>query len=316
MRRSKTTFATTLVTVAALGVFAGACSSSAKNSTTATSPSTGGAAPTTTSGVPGPTAITIVATDYAYSGVPATIPAGIVTVSFVNRGKVAHEMSVLKVTDNRDTKAIFTSIGKMFKGGPIPSNFLAWNGVHDTPPGKTTNTQFNLTPGNYIALCGDTGVAGSTTSGPPHALRGMYKQFTVTGTGGTTLPTAAITLTAHDYGFDVSQLKAGTQTVLFKNIGPVQWHFADINVFPKGTTVAQVQANVTKLLLSNGPPPPGVPVPQDLGGSQSASPGYGNTFTTTLETGRVYLVVCFFSDKTGGLPHALGHHMYKIFTVS
>ena len=47
-----------------------------------------------------------------------------------------------------------------------------------------------------------------------------------------------------------------------------------------------------------------------------ASPGYGSTFTATLEAGRTYVVLCFVSDKTGGPPHAIAHHMFKIFTVA
>jgi hypothetical protein len=148
-------------------------------------------------------------------------------------------------------------------------------------------------------------------------MRGMYKKITVTGTGGDVAPTAPVTLTAHDYSFDVSRLRAGTQTIAFKNAGPAQWHFADINVFPKGTTVAQATAALPKLFASgNGPPPAGVPTPDEVAGSQAASPGNGNTFVATLEKGRTYVVLCFLSDKTGGPPHAIAHQMYKIFTVS
>ncbi|HTD51016.1 MAG TPA: hypothetical protein VK771_10475, partial [Acidimicrobiia bacterium] len=152
--------------------------------------------------------------------------------------------------------------------------------------------------------------------GVAHFRRGMFKRITVTGAGGTTTPTAQSSLTAHDYGFDTSRLTAGTQTVAFKNIGPTQWHFADIVEFPKGTTIAQAEVAIPKLVVSNGPPPPGVPAPQDLGSTQAASPGNGNTFTITLAKGRTYAVLCFISDKKGGAPHAIQHHMYKVFTVS
>jgi hypothetical protein len=129
-------------------------------------------------------------------------------------------------------------------------------------------------------------------------------------------PTAASTLTAHDYGFDVSGLKAGKQTIAFKNVGAQQWHFAEILGFPKGTTVAKAEADIPKLLASNGPPPAGVAAPDEVAGSQVASPGSGNTFSATLEPGRTYVVLCFISDKVGGPPHAIAHKMYKVFTVS
>ena len=296
------------VAVAALGLLAASCSSSSKASSNTNA--------TTTTGPSAPAALTVTATDYAYSGVPATMPAGITHITFVNKGTVPHEMSFLKVTNSTDTTAIFANLAKVFQGDPFPADFLAVNGVHDTKPGQTTDTQFNLTPGNWIALCGDTGVVGSTKDGQPHFDRGMYKKVTVTGTGGTAPPTAESTLTAHDYGFDVSGLKAGAQTIVFKNVGPVQWHFADIAEFPAGTTVAQATQAMPKLLASNGPPPAGVPSPQDVTQSQAASPGYGNTFTANLAKGRTYVVACFLSDKKGGAPHAISHHMYKIFTIS
>jgi hypothetical protein len=300
------TLAMTLVAVAALGVGTTACGSSSKSA----------ADNTTTTAKPAPKPLAITATDYAYSGVPATIPAGIVSVDFANHGSVDHEMAFIKVTDNSDPQAVFKGLGTVLQGGAFPASFLAANGVANTPAGKTTNTKFNLTPGQYLAVCTDTGIVGSTKDGKPHFARGMYKAVTVTGSGGNVPPTAAATITAHDYGFALSGIKAGSQTVAFKNVGPTQWHFADILEFAKGTTVAQAGVDVTKLLASNGPPPAGVAAPTDVASSQIASPGYGSTFNATFESGRTYVVLCFVSDKTGGPPHAIAHHMFKIFTVS
>ena len=314
MKPSKMTLATTLVSVAAFGVFAGACSSSSKPAgSSATTPDV---ASTTTVAPAAAAPITITANDYAYAGGPLTVKAGIVDVKFVNNGSVSHEMAFIKVTPNTDVATLVKGLAKSGQDGPRPASILAVNGVHDTAPGKTTLTQFNLTPGSYVATCFDSGVAGSTKDGPPHFMRGMTKKITVTGTGGDVLPTAETTVTAHDYGFDVSGLQAGTHTVLFKNIGPVQYHFVELVAFPKGTTVAQAAKFVPKLLASNGPPPAGVPQPTDVAGSQAASPGSGNTFTATLQKGITYVALCFFNDIAGGPPHAIGHHMYKIFQVS
>jgi hypothetical protein len=306
MRSSRMTLAMTAVTVAALGVGVTACGSSSKTA----------ADITTTTAKPAPAPLTITARDYSYSGVPATIQAGIVSIKFVNSGTVDHEMSFIKVTDNSDPQAVFKGLASVLNGGPFPATFLAANGVPDTPAGKTSNTQFNLTPGQYVALCTDTSVAGSKASGKPHFDRGMYKAVTVTGTGGGVAPTSASTITAHDYGFALTGIKPGTQTVAFKNVGPEQWHFAEILEFAKGTTVAKAQAEIPKLLASNGPPPAGVVPPSNVAASQVASPGYGNTFSATFAAGRTYVVLCFVSDKKGGPPHAIAHHMYKIFAVS
>jgi hypothetical protein len=225
-------------------------------------------------------------------------------------------MAFVKVKPGTKPQTLFAALQKTFQGGPLPAYAEEANGVLNTDAGQTAVTSFNLTPGDYIALCTDTGVAGSKKDGPPHFARGMYARVTVTGSGGTETPTAGASIIARDYAFELNGLKAGEQTIVFKNDGPEQWHFADIMVFPKGVTVAQATANAKKLLASNGPPPPGVKQPVPLVSSQIASPGHGSTFKATLVAGRAYVVLCFASDRQGGPPHAIGHHMYKVFTVS
>ncbi len=307
MRDSKMMLGTSLAALAVLGMSVTSCSSSAKSTSDATAP------PTTAK--PAATALTITAGDYAYSGVPATIPAGLVDLTFINKGGVNHEMAFVRVTPGSEPKTVFADLTKTFQGGPLPTSFLSATGVSDTAAGKTTITQFNLLPGSYITFCSDSGDAATKKDGAPHFARNMYKTLTVTGSGGNTPPTAETSLTAHDYGFDVTHLKAGTHTIAFTNTGPKQWHFADISVFPKGTTVAQAQAAMPKVLAAQGPPPAGVPSFDEVASSQLASPGNGNTFTATLEAGRTYVVLCFISDLAGGPPHAIAHQMYKVFTV-
>jgi hypothetical protein len=261
--------------------------------------------------------MTVHAGDYSYTGLPATIPAGLVKATFVNDGQVDHEMAFIKVAAGAAPKTVLDSLGKIISdGAPFSSSLLAANGVSETAAGKTVESEFNLTPGQYIVACTLTGVVGSSSDGPPHFTRGMYKEVTVTGSGGTTIPTAAATIVAHDYSFELNGLKPGEQTVAFSNDGPNQWHFADILGFPKGVTVSQAESEIPKLLASQGPPPAGVTAPEPVAGSQIASPGYGNTFSATFESGRTYVVLCFVSDKSGGPPHAIAHKMYKVFTVS
>jgi hypothetical protein len=297
--------ATTIVALGAVAALASGCGSSSKPSSNAS----------TTTVPSGPAPITITAGDYAFQGVPKTMTAGIQHVTFVNRGQVDHEMAFVKVTPGTKPKSLFAALLKTFQGGPTPAYALEANGVLNTPAGQTNVTSFNLTPGHYIALCTDTGIAGSKQDGPPHFARGMYKQITVTGSGGTEVPAATATITAHDYTFVLNGLKAGEQTIGFRNDGPKQWHFADINVMPKGVTVAQAETNIPKMLASNGPPPAGMQ-PVSVVSSQIASPGHGSTFTATLLAGRTYVIFCFASDRQGGPPHAIGHHMFKVFSVS
>ncbi len=243
MQRSTLMRAATLATAMTVAAFATACGSSSKSSSDSG---------TTTTVASTSAELTVTAGDYAYQGLPDTIPAGIVAVKFVNKGQVDHEMSFIKVSDGTTPKAVFAALTSIFQGGPFPASLLAANGVPTTHAGQTSDTRFNLTPGQYVIVCTETGTVGSTKDGPPHFSRGMYKTVTVTGTGGDVTPTANTALVAHDYGFDVSGLKVGPQTIVFKNIGPAQFHFAQILAFPKGTTVSAAAAAVPKLLAAAG----------------------------------------------------------------
>jgi len=94
-------------------------------------------------------------------------------------------------------------------------------------------------------------------------------------------------------------------------VGPEQWHFAEFAEFPTGTTAAQAEAAMSQSMKS-GEPPAGV---KRIGAIKAASPGYGNTFTTAFDKGRVYVVADFLPDRSGGPPHAIGHEMWRVFAV-
>jgi hypothetical protein len=294
-----------LVAVGALAAAVAGCGSSDDDE---------GAPSSTTPSEPAP--ITVTAGDYAFEGLPETMTAGIQNITFENQGSVEHEMVFVKVEPGTTPDELGAALEKVFEGKPFPAYIEAANGVAQTAAGKTTVTQLNLPAGEYIALCGDTGVAGSKKEGKPHFARGMFQEVTVTGEGGDEPPTAEATVTAKDYSFTMSGLKAGEQTIAFTNDGPKQWHFGDIEVFPPGTTVAEATEAVNKLITSEGPPPAGVPQPETVATLQIASPGLGNTLPVTLLTDRTYVILCFVSDLAGGPPHAVGNQMFKVFTVS
>ena len=87
-------------------------------------------------------------------------------------------------------------------------------------------------------------------------------------------------------------------------------------MFPKGVTVAQAEQTFRSCSPRRDRRRPEWYRPTSVAASQVASPGYGNTFSATFETGRTYVVLCFISDQKGGPPHAIAHKMYKVFTIS
>jgi hypothetical protein len=291
----------------AFAIALGACGSSDK-----TSDAPDEATTTTT---PAATELTVSAGDYKFEGLPETIPAGLVNLTFDNKGQTDHELVFLKVEDNSDPEAVLEGLGKVLQGEKFPADLLAANGIGGTPAGEKKTAQINLTPGEYVVGCALTSQVGSDEEGQPHFARGMFGTVTVTGEGGETTPTADAELVAKDYSFDVDTIKAGEQEVAFVNDGPTEWHFAAIMQYPEGTTAEAAEADLPKILESQGPPPEGVVAPEPFVDSGVASPGYGNTFNATFESGRTYVALCFVSDKTGGPPHAIAHKMFKVFTV-
>jgi hypothetical protein len=284
----------------------GACGSSDKTSD---------APDATTTTTPAATELTVTAGDYKFEGLPETIPAGLVNLTFDNQGQTDHEIVFLKVEDNSDPEAVLDGLGKVLQGEPFPADLLAANGIGGTPAGEKKTSQINLTPGQYVVGCALTSQVGSEEEGAPHFSRGMFGTVTVTGEGGEATPTADAELVAKDYSFDVDSITAGEQEIAFVNDGPTEWHFAAIMQYPEGTTVAKAEADLPKLLASEGPPPAGVVSPEPFADSGVASPGFGNTFNATFESGRTYVALCFVGDKKGGPPHAIAHQMFKVFTV-
>ncbi|MDQ6910494.1 MAG: hypothetical protein M3Z84_06885, partial [Actinomycetota bacterium] len=264
------------------------------------------------------------ATEYSFSG-PDTITGGAVRVTLRNTGKKAHEVQLLRIGDTPPDQAIkdFTSV--MDSGGPVPAYLGAGGGVAKVNAGSAATGQLQVKPGKYLLVCTITDAAsepgggggGGGPGGPPaHFTLGMLKPLTVAGDNGRTLAATGATITAKDYSFDTSGLKAGDNTITFANTGPDQIHEGVLMEFPAGVTEAGAMDAFKALAQSQGPPPPGTPQPTPVGQGAALDPGLREVFSAKLQSGRTYILLCFTSDKTGGPPHAFGHQMAKVFTLS
>ncbi|MGH2721803.1 MAG: hypothetical protein ACRDJO_09395 [Actinomycetota bacterium] len=128
--------------------------------------------------------------DYAFEGVPATIPAGTASVEFENKGAEVHEMVVFKkkagVTDSLDSLlGIEDQEEAAAKIEPV--GYLG--GVH---PGDQEFLLADLTAGDYAIVCfypvgttpekfaAEEASPGQLT-GEPHFSKGMRAEFKVTG---------------------------------------------------------------------------------------------------------------------------------------
>ena len=262
----------------------------------------------------------VVADDYSFTGVGDTLTGGAVEITFRNEGKADHELVFIDIGDT-SFETFSKEFPKVLEGGPFPAYMEAAVSIGEVGAGKTVEATLTLPKGDYLLFCAldDAPGEGEKTLDEPHYELGMRQNVSVEGPDTVEITSPGGTFTAKDYTFvPPSDLKAGRDEYLFHNVGPEQWHFMYLAVFPKGTSVKEAEDAFGKLLqLEEGQEPPaGVPTPEDVLDTGVQSPGRGQTFTANFQAGRTYLAACFIQDRKGGPPHAIGHKMYKAFTVA
>jgi hypothetical protein len=128
--------------------------------------------------------IEVGASEYEYSGLPSSLPAGMVRFHLVNSGEEIHELALIRVPNGDDTAVedlaklsgdeLFARYGEQFAGG-----------ADTTPAGGALDEavlSVVLEPGRYLILCSF--AKGSTDddhqgSGAPHFHLGMLEELTV-----------------------------------------------------------------------------------------------------------------------------------------
>ena len=266
-----------------------------------------------------PQDVDIVAVDYAYSEAPEEIAAGVVDLTFENRGTVGHESTFTAIGDTPIQEFVDDLAGR---GGLENSAFPDYIDQVAVPPyvsidgGATGHATLTLTPGRYVMWCSITEVAKGDESAPHYQL-GMMRELTVTGGDPESeLPPADGTVTARDYAFDVD-LQAGDRTINFLNEGPDQFHVSTVGVYPRGVDAREAE-RAFRTQLQPGPPPEGLPAAKGLGFSGIYSEGLGSQFELfrgAFVPGRTYVFACFVSDRGGGKPHQKAYNMYEIVTI-
>lgn len=245
--------------------------------------------------------ITIHGADFSYDA-PATIPAGLTTVNFVNDGPALHQAQIVRLDSGKtmtDLKAALNLPGN------LPSWVVQLGGPNAVDPGLIGNATLDLPAGNYALLC-----VVNVPGGVPHFAKGMVQPLTVTAAGSrgqtTAVPAADETVTMDDYAFKLSApLTAGTHT--FKVVNPdEQPHELELIRLAPGKTAADMLA---WLQTQNGPPPR-----QALGGVAIVSPAAGPAYFTASLTSGNYMLLCFVFDTGDGKPH-FAHGMVLPITI-
>jgi uncharacterized cupredoxin-like copper-binding protein len=259
------------------------------------------AAPATPAAAPAaPQLVHVKATDFKFD-IPATIPAGAVTLHLMNEGKQMHQAMLMRLEDG---KTVADLAQAMKANGPPPSWVKFQGGPNGVAPGGTAAATMVLTPGNYALICVIPG-----TDGIPHAAKGMIQAFEVTGSSAeAALPVATDTVRLKDYAFEISRpLTAGSHAVFVVNDGPQGHELVVLKLVP-GKSVKDFGDWATTGGMKG--PPPAIPI----GGVGVLDPGATSVFNADLTAGE-YAYICFVPDAKDGKPH-LAHGMTHQFTVN
>ncbi len=233
---------------------------------------------------------------------PATVKAGLVTMTLRNDDKVPRSAGIVRLLGDHTVDEFREVVTK--EAAPIPDWIEDGGGVSTVAPGETASVTQVLAPGKY-AIADDEQEEGE--DGKSFADLGAKGEFTVTGDAvDVELPAQPATLTATDdgggddgkYGFEFKGLKAGTNQVRFENTGE-QLHHAIMFPINKGKTIEDAE----KAFMEEGPPKGPPPVAFDKGvGTQVIDGGIAQNIELDLEAA-TYAVVCFIQDRKGGKPH-------------
>ena len=165
-------------------------------------PETGGDAPTT---------ITIPASEYAYA-VPEEIPAGVVTLDFVNAGDQPHEFGFVRLTQGRTVEDLTRLLTRSGGGNPLWPEEVG--GLSAMSPGLSAEMTKDLPPGSYAFFC-----LLPTADGDQHVDEGMIAGFRA---GPLTLeaeePEPDVIIVGDENGYDVPSMAPGRQLVEFRNV--------------------------------------------------------------------------------------------------
>jgi hypothetical protein len=124
--------------------------------------------------------VTVTALEYAFEGVPTSLPATTVGFEFDNQGNEVHEMIVMRINDDVDA-TVEELLELPEEEAMSKTRFM---GAAFAPPGASDITFIDLVPGRYVMLCfvpvGTLSIEnGPPPEGPPHVMHGMVHGFEV-----------------------------------------------------------------------------------------------------------------------------------------
>lgn len=239
---------------------------------------------------------------YALEGIKA-IPAGPVRIEFTTQAPGEHQIQLARVDGDHSGAEVRKIL--LAEDAAIPDWLHAVGGVTGVRSAAGRSTTEILPPGRYYALDDDR--EGEPV--PSAAERGAFATFEVTGEAqSASLPKTTATVNAtdtadHKHSYEVSGLKVGVNTILFKNESKEELHHIVIFKLQPGRTAADAK----KFLMTQGKPSGPPPVDFENGDSTAILDQKTEMVTTlNLRKAGDYVMVCFVPDRDGkGKPHFL-----------
>ncbi len=220
---------------------------------------------------------------------PKSAEAGLAEITLTNESDSEADLQLIRVEGKHSAEEVVAGLGKAIEGQPFPEWFFAGGGVGSTGPGKSATVSQVLQPGTYYAF-------NTETQGRPDPKSAASME--VTGEASDEeLAEAEGTVEAGEYLFEAETLPAGSNEIVFDNIG-AQPHHLIASKLIGDSTAEDVE---TFFKTEKGKPP------LSERGTQSTAVvegGEGQVVTLDLEPGR-YALYCFITDRQGGPPHAL-----------
>jgi hypothetical protein len=238
--------------------------------------------------------ITITGQEYSFSA-PDTVPAGLVTVLFENKGQEPHHMQLIRLNDGINPDDFFAALQTDGEAA-VMSMTSGEGGSGMIMPGASQELTLNLREGFHLLasfVADDAGV--------PNLAKGMLQPVVVVpgGASAETEPNADLVIIMDDFSFDMpSEVRAGRQVWKVVNQG-VQWHELNVVQLAPGKTMADLNA----FFASGGE---GMPPFMPVGGINGFSTNGEGWAIMDLEPGS-YIALCFIPDPASHMPHlALG----------
>ena len=270
--------ATALAATAALALGAAACGDDDKPDNQGGTVETGSEAPAT---------LEFSATQQGKKStleVPTDAKSGVVKITFRNDGKKPAEAQIVRIDGDHTADEVLEVVTA--ESAKIPEWIQDGGGVGATPPGETSEVIQELAPGKYVAFDGENEASAEFTVSEEE---GSDAEF----------PETEASITAKDYSFETSGLKAGDNVITFENTGKELHHVGIVPVNP-GATFSEVRKFMTSEEGQSDRKPP---VNFNKASFTAViDGGIKQVVRAKLEAGK-YAFVCFIPDRAGGPPH-------------